>query len=667
MYKHTFTGEWITDAEFCNLSPRNVFHRQIEPVNLPPDTHQNRHILFRKRFSCRKPQKALLYFSADDYGKVYINGKFVIQGPAPSYPINYGYLCVDITDYIQDGENLIAVHTLYQGLINRVWVSGDHRHGFICDIVCDGVTVCSSDESFLTHIHTGYTVLSVVGNETQFMERYDSRAREVGFELPDFDDSYWENAKVYKNADWKLAPQKTSPLVFEKISPASVTHDGDKIICDFGAMFVGNFIAAVSGERGSLIKLRFGQELNPDGSVRHKLRANCVYEEEWILSGKCDTLDPFDYKSFRYVELHMPPNAEIKEAYLLARHYPFELKAKPKYNDTDLIKIWDLCVRSQKYGVQEVPHDCMEREKGFYVGDGCYTTLTHAVLTGKTDLMEKLIDDGFRSSFINRGLMTCLDCSKMQEIAEYSLMLVSLLLWHYRLTGDKEYLAGRYPLAVDVLDFYREAYEDEGLLRNIDKWCVVEWPKNFRDGYVADITENQICKRSHVSICAYYLEAINSANEMARILGLPPYRDRTPLINAFYKAFYNKEKHLFRDGEGTEHISYIGNVFPFAFRLCPDEECEKNIISMICERGISYTSLFCTFLVLMGLVRRGRFDLLETQLKNPSAWLRMIREGATATFEAWGKDLKWNTSLFHLAFSYGALFLADIDIEKLLG
>ena len=46
-------------------------------------------------------------------------------------------------------------------------------------------------------------------------------------------------------------------------------------------------------------------------------------------------------------------------------------------------------------------------------------------------------------------------------------------------------------------------------------------------------------------------------------------------------------------------------------------------------------------------------------------WLRMLQEGATTTFEAWGKGLKWNTSLFHLTFSYAALFLADIDHKKL--
>ena len=40
-----------------------------------------------------------------------------------------------------------------------------------------------------------------------------------------------------------------------------------------------------------------------------------------------DSLDAFDYKSFRYAEILLPDGAEITEAELLARHYPFELRA----------------------------------------------------------------------------------------------------------------------------------------------------------------------------------------------------------------------------------------------------------------------------------------------------------------------------------------------------
>ncbi len=47
-------------------------------------------------------------------------------------------------------------------------------------------------------------------------------------------------------------------------------------------------------------------------------------------------------------------------------------------------------------------------------------------------------------------------------------------------------------------------------------------------------------------------------------------------------------------------------------------------------------------------------------------WLRMLPEGATRTFEGWYKDQKWNTSLFHLTVSLGALFLTDWEMERIL-
>lgn len=66
------------------------------------------------------------------------------------------------------------------------------------------------------------------------------------------------------------------------------------------------------------------------------------------------------------------------------------------------------------------------------------------------------------------------------------------------------------------------------------------------------------------------------------------------------------------------------------------------------------------------IARMGRDDILKRALLDEGAWLRMLREGATTTFEGWGKDAKWNTSLFHLTFSYAAVFLADVDVGKIL-
>ena len=86
---------------------------------------------------------------------------------------------------------------------------------------------------------------------------------------------------------------------------------------------------------------------------------------------------------------------------------------------------------------------------------------------------------------------------------------------------------------------------------------------------------------------------------------------------------------------------------------------------MIDEYGIDSLSFFCTFPILMRFAKDGESERLMAALLNEGAWRRMLREDATTTFEGWGKDTKWNTSLFHLTMSYAAVFLADVDLKKL--
>jgi len=109
----------------------------------------------------------------------------------------------------------------------------------------------------------------------------------------------------------------------------------------------------------------------------------------------------------------------------------------------------------------------------------------------------------------------------------------------------------------------------------------------------------------------------------------------------------------------------VGNSFIYGLGLCPDPAFKRNFLTMLTENKISSFSLFCTFLILKGLAQDGQEELLKACLSEEGAWKRILREGGTATFEGWGKDTKWNTSLFHLTMSYAAVFMADIDLNKL--
>ena len=663
---YTFEGKWICPEKFSQIKPKNVFHRQLSPIEIKREIPENTHILYRKTFQYSGGNVKIM-ISADDYYKLYINGKFITSGPCAGFNFNYYYNEIDITKDLKKGENTIAVHTYYQGLINRVWVSGDDRTGLIFDVLSDEKLLLKSDETVKCRICCGYTAIGKVGYDTQFMERQDSSCADLGFLNPDFDDTEWENAKFSKYANYTLTKQPIKELVFETVAPVITEKTETSITLDFGSIYAGYLEADAVGKKSDKIDIFFAQELDKNGELRYNLRANCVYREEWILSGNKDKLFEFDYKSFRYAKLCFPEGTKIENLKMTIRHYPFTLKKKCRFNDEKSAKIWDMCVKTLKYGVQDGIFDCLEREKGQYLGDGSFTSAAFAVLTGDTAIMERLIDEALRTSFINDGLMTCSPCSFMQEIAEYSLMLPRLVLWHYALTKNSVFVAERYDKIVKMLEFYRTNYEhDDGLLYDLDKWCVVDWPQNARDGYDFDLAEGKIAKGTHNAINAYYIGAVETVNQLAEIIKKDTYRDTKKLRKSYIKAFYDEEAGLFCDTPEKKHKSLASNALALKFGLCENSKAQENIIKMMQEKDAENAAFFVTFACLASLSRLGKTEELKKLLLDSGRWQRMLNEGATVTFEAWGKDVKWNTSLFHLCYSYAVLFMTKNDLELIL-
>lgn len=666
---YSFRGKWITDDEMATLDPKPVLARQLERNKLPPANarYRNRHILFRRQVDIPVFKSAKVYITADDYYRLYVNGTFVGMGPAAGTTDCTYFNEIDVSKFLREGSNVIAVHTYYQGLVNRVWVSGDNRHGLIMDMVVDGKCVLASDENFRIARHRSYSAMGIVGYDTQFMERYDAGAPEVGFEANEFDDSTWSKAKIHPHgSDYNLVPQPTHMVETELIRPISVKKVGKSFRVDFGGIYVGGITFAATGKKGSKVKILAGQELADDGSVRHKMRCCCNYVEEMVLSGKNrDVLCQYDYKSFRHIELIPDDGVQIDTDSIIleARHQPFELKAKRKFTDQRFEPIWKLCIDTFHYGVQEQIMDCMDREKGYYLGDGCYTALAYCVLTGDWTSAQKFFDDFLRTKKVDRGLITCANCAFMQEIAEYPLMMILFAKWYLDLTGDVEFIKDRYDAFADIMDSYRERYaRNDGLLVNLDKWCVVEWPKNFQDGYDADVREGKICTDMHNVINAWYIGAMKCMNSMAARIGKSQYADTDALSRSFRKSFWDADSSLFVDREGSRHVSLPGNVYAMFFGLASegDPRSHKAFLDLVRAKSYSSISLFQFFPLFCYLESKGEHELLEELILSPDAWLRNIRENGTRTFEGWGRDTKWNTSLFHLTIASVVVFLCDM-------
>jgi len=591
-----------------------------------------------------------LKITADDYYKLYINGKFVASGPAPSYHFAYNYNTLDVSDYIVPGENIIAVHCYYHGEVDYAHTSGDGRIGLWAQLLCNGEIILETDETWKWAEPKHFLPAGdPVGYETQFMENVDMRKYEKGWNELEYDDCLWKYSTV-NVADDHILTQQITPVVdvYEVFPEKVLLVEKNKIFLDFGKEICAGIKVDICGKRGSEVYIRYGEELNQDGSVRYDMRCNVRYEEKLILSGDRDLFENYDYKGFRYVEIENADNA-MKEGHFsaIARHSKIKDRLVFETKDEKLSKIAKICENAVIIGTQDGFLDCPTREKGQYLGDMLVTAISHAYVTGDHRMYRKALVDFSNSLKVCPGMSAVSPSERGHGIADFSLMYPMQLLKYYHLTGDKAFLKRMLEPAEETVAYFKRFERNDGLLECVNtKINLVDWPENFRDGYDFDLS-HPVGAGCHNVINAYYYGAMKCLNEIRDVLGMEPKHDTERFRNAYICEFYHAETGLFTDIGKSGHSTLHSNVLPVFFEMTGKAEAEE-ILDWLETKGLNCGTFFAYFL-LKAFVKHGRYEQVYHLIvsEGQNSWLNMVREGATACFEAWGKDRKWNTSLCH--------------------
>ncbi len=643
--------KWLTASEFLNAEPINVFHREAETETpAHADEYKNYHMYARRAFRMGShAERAELLITADDYYKLYINGVYVAQGPAPGYPNRYYVNRIDVLKYLRSGENVIAIDCYYQGLINRVWVSGDMRQGFICELHVDGKVVLRSDEHFHYMKPTSYIDKTETGYRTQFTEHFDLGNEPKGWKDIGFDDFMWTACFAKANTDYRFVWQETPVLDTEIVKPLSIEQNGNIVHVDFGKEISGVILSEFEGAKGKKVVLRMGEELiEGSKSVRYETRANCVYEHSFILDGDLNEWEMFDYAAFRYADFILEKGVRLVRAEARRQFYPLnEEKCVLDTTDNHLKAVFELCKNTIKTGVQEAYLDCPTREKGQYSGDLVITSLTHLYLSGDTRLLKKALDDWMASGEIAGGLMAVFPSAFMQEIADYSMLFPMVALRYFEHTGDIEYLKECYKAAERILKTYSKYARPDGLIENVtEAWNLVDWPQNLRDDYDFPL-ERPVGPGCHNVINAFYLGAVKYTEKIQEILGIQRKTQFEKLKESFNDAFFSMDTNLYVDAISSEHSAVHSNILPLFFEIVPEDKIEV-ISEYLIRRGMC-TGVYMAYFYMKALAKAGKYkavyDLIVSEEK--TSWMNMIKEGATTLYEAWGKDMKWNTSLCH--------------------
>ncbi len=185
-----------------------------------PDNGINQFRCFRKTFNVEREMlsgNVQLLISADSLFEAFLNGKRLKATQFSDYPDDKVFSEIELTPFLNEGKNLLAVRVQYLGEDFSTYALGSP--GLIALIQADGKILaetgtewkCAADPAF----HSGLT--QKVTGQLGFVFEYDAR-EETGWNQPEYDDTGWQNA-VIRNRNCILNP-RTVPFLKELDQPA---------------------------------------------------------------------------------------------------------------------------------------------------------------------------------------------------------------------------------------------------------------------------------------------------------------------------------------------------------------------------------------------------------------------------------------------------------------
>ena len=274
--------------------------------------------LLRKDFDLadKEVARARVYASARGIYELRLNGERVGDKElAPGwtdYRKRIDYQTYDVTDQVRAGGNVFGAEVASGWYTGKVAMFGTDVYGTDNSLIAE-LVVDFEDGSHAT-IGTDGSWQTRAGPTTEADlldgESYDARiADEVeGWDESGYASDDWNDVVVRDEPTGVLEPQTDDPVrVTEELTDAKRIDsptDG-AYLYDLGQNMVGHARMTLQGEPGQTVRIRYGEVLNPDGSLyTANLRSAKATDYYTFSSDEPETFEPsFTFHGFRYLEI----------------------------------------------------------------------------------------------------------------------------------------------------------------------------------------------------------------------------------------------------------------------------------------------------------------------------------------------------------------------------
>jgi len=199
---------------------------------------------------------------------------------------------------------------------------------------------------------------------------YDGEVQDLGAKP-----NAWEPPYVTLIGDVPVVAMRNEPIRTTAVLEAKTVKQlsGGAQVFDMGQNMVGTIQLAVSGKRGDVVRLRYAEMLNDDGTIyTANLRGAPQIDTFTLAGGGVENLTTyFTYHGFRYVEVTGVEAPLKKEALQgLVFHSDSPLVGRFECSDPLLNQIWENVLWTQRANLMSSPTDCPQRDERLgWMGD----------------------------------------------------------------------------------------------------------------------------------------------------------------------------------------------------------------------------------------------------------------------------------------------------------
>ena len=628
----------------------NHFFRNAAWVGKARRTHDTFTVL-RGRFTVTSPRRVTLNALGLGFFKCYINGTCINPdtflplssdfeaGADPVDEILTGHRVYvpqfDITPFVREGENVIAIH------FGGGWYTHRCRpFGLPKAIYCVTAETDTATEYFVSdencRVGNGF-VADYVFTQAECHD-YTAFADCLS---PDFDDSGWEHAVLTEGLDTEYCVTDCPADTLIETHPAVKLGEGENggTVYDCGWNTTGYPVLRLTAPAGEKVTVIFSERALPSG----ELDKTHVHGQRFVAvsDGTGRVVQPeFTWFAFRCFEIiGQAEPLEVKTVHA-------DMAASSTFDCDNETLNWTyrtflhtmLCNMHTGH-----PSDCPHLERRGYTGDGQLTC--HATLT--------VLD---AEAFYRKWLQDIGDCQDtvsghVQYTAPYirsgggpggwGCAIVEVPYRLYKHYGDPSVLADYYPQMRRYID-YLEAHSAYGLVVSdkAGEWCLGDWCGPNILYPEKDITSHnqQVILPAPMVNTYFMVKSLEKMKEIAALIGreedIPAYDEKIACRKgAIQAAYFNTFDHNFvMNVQGANAYAVdIGLGSPQTY---------GNLVRYYQKLGHYDTGIFATDILTRVLFERGDAELAVDVMTNngDQGYEHWRRNGATTFHEYWDSN-----------------------------